>query len=884
MAPRKSAKKKHAEDNGQISPVQNHFKDLMDGCTYEWIDPHDCIPFTMIRPVSDSGVLKLMDLFDGAYHGESINGGGISCGSDTSIVVKLDGTLLVHVCEYFRKKGYSETKVKERLNSRKAWYGIVDGEHSHTAILLLIETRSRWTGYKWFVTVIKSGFNIERYRQLARMQNERHSNRFHIETTFFDMISNMKTEYDKLCKVQSRVEGQDIVNAYCGYTVTSKKNSTLVQTANTVIRLPASVIKVIGEVSNSEHPDLILENNKLNHKGVTSIDEALRQVDCRVYRKFLHVTSLKSAKAFMNAKHSSGEIAQVYTIYRVQDLYRQRCFSKAIQPDELGKQYELSLYSMEEEQKFLKYITPDDWPEEMETVRQNLLKTVQLSDEVLLNHGNKEVLPCLLTSYKRHLPAKYIEKQAQLELANQRTQISSDSTKINSPSSIGDNGCPLPDTECPSPCSGPTAEASSNGDGLSDGVKSKEAPSESNGLTRDTSKKITLSETKKSKLDLLKDKGINCHNMKWEEFLKEVWSVNEKRLDAIITEPPPSPSLSFIQSTNRRKEAPSSPDDELSSTDIVEVVKGGKRLLKSGGYFIVLIDFELFQEWYLAFKNNGFNVMRRPLTFSYKPDSLPRYPSQEGDFPYGLEEHCIVARLPGAHPDGFNPNFSSNFNLIECNWSRRASIVTNVDLPKNKLCFPNSRKPVRVSEKSVNLLAEIIDLFVPPYGTTMDICAGTMTLPIAALKTSRRCIAVEKDKSCFDIAIDRLTQLCNPVFKFVLNPNSSSKVNDFSTITVDGSSLTKINSSNTKSIESGLASMNNNSALNALRTVFEETSKDMDDIILPRNKAMKRSHNETNIIESTISEPVSKCLKKSNDLEAGETLLLLTNTKSSNDK
>ncbi len=396
MPPRKSGKRKRSVDYGDTQRVQNLFKDVMDGSCYEWVDPLCCIPFTMTRPISLSGVLGLMELFDGGFNGDSIAGGGISCGSDTPMVVKLTGTNLTIAYEHFRKKGYSEDKVKEMVEARQTWFGIVDGEHRHSAILRLIETRKHWEGYKWFVTVVKGGYGVERYRQLARIQNERHDDRFFIQYTFFDMISNMKTEYDRLAKVQRRVVGQDVVDVYCGYSVTSKKVSTLIQTANTVIRLPVSVINAIGEVCNAEHPELVLRNRKLNRRNATTVDEAMKLEDCRVYRNLLHITSLKSAKAFMNAKHKDGERAQIYTIYRVQDVYKERCFSKSIQPEEVSRQYELALYSIEEEAKFIKYISPDDWPREMHTIRQNLLSTTQLSDEVESNHGNKEVLPSLL--------------------------------------------------------------------------------------------------------------------------------------------------------------------------------------------------------------------------------------------------------------------------------------------------------------------------------------------------------------------------------------------------------------------------------------------------------------------------------------------------------
>ncbi len=206
-----------------------------------------------------------------------------------------------------------------------------------------------------------------------------------------------------------------------------------------------------------------------------------------------------------------------------------------------------------------------------------------------------------------------------------------------------------------------------------------------------------------------------------------------------------------------------------------EVVKAGKRILKPAGYFILMIEFEMFGDWYKALSSNGFNVKSKPMLFVYDPDIIPTRHSV--DFPSSMEEYCIVSRLPGVHPSGFNPNFGTHFHHIQCNWTRRTSIVTNVKLPKNRLCHTGTRKPVRISEKPIDLLVEIIDLFVPPYGSAIDIYGGTFTLPIAALKPSRKCVAIENDKICYDLAVRRLKILCDPIFKFVINPYGKGKVN-----------------------------------------------------------------------------------------------------------
>ncbi len=856
--------------------VRTHFKDVMDGSKYVWVDPNDCIPFTRTRPISESGVKRLMALFDGSYSGSSISGGGIACGTDTPIIVELCGTLQTYIYDYFRDQGHSESVVKERVASRRVWYGIIDGEHSYLAIKRLIETIPRWSGYTWFVTLVKSGHSIEKYRQLARIQNERHDGRYYIQYTFFDIISNMRSEFERLSQIRRRVTGQDVADAYCGYHVTSKKTSTLVQMANTVMRLPTAVINTIGAISNHEHPDLVLTTASLNKRKATSVSEVMEQEDCRVFRKFLHITSLKSAKNFMNANHKYGELAQIYTIYRVQEIYRDRSFSKAVQPDEVSKQYEHSIYSIEEENKFLRYLHPDSWPVEMTTVRENLLKTTQMGEEVVANHGNKDILPSLKKSYQRHFPAKFIVKE-QLRDPGSQTK--------DKPERISHSGVDLI-----RPVSGSSETLKETGQteaeklrSMQSGEKSEESKSSGDSSQEDVNESSTAedrTDPPPNKLEFLKEKGIQCFNMRWQEFLSEEWKSDNKRVDAIITNPPESPSLSFVQKSCSKRSRRIPEEEELTSADIIEIAKAGKRLLKPTGYFIIMTDFELFSEWYLAFTANGYNVMKRPLTFEYKQEHSSNQRLDSVDFPHlGINEYCVVARLHGVHPDGFNPNFNSSYNLIRCDRFRSSSIVTNVELPKNRLCYPNTRKPLRLSEKPVNLMSEILDLFVPAYGSAVDLFGGTLTLPISALKTSRRCIAVEKDKVCFDTAVDRLHSLCKPVFKFVLNKDSSEEVKTVYGGTIDASSdstrMANDSNSEQKSISTEKLS-SNETAINIPQSFIEETSRDVDDVVGP---AKTLHETQTRSIQTEIGSEQFELASKTQDdkieREAGAALLQL---------
>ena len=158
-------------ESDRCSSVIAQFDDVMCNAVYKKVDLHDCVPFTRVRRKSTSGVSRLMQIFDAQCHKElpdvgtiaADNAGcGISLGSGTPIVVELRGTMLKYVFDYFRSRGFPDPEVKQKVESRNVWYGIVDGEHSHDAIVKLISLFERWKGYKWFVTVVEGGKSFER--------------------------------------------------------------------------------------------------------------------------------------------------------------------------------------------------------------------------------------------------------------------------------------------------------------------------------------------------------------------------------------------------------------------------------------------------------------------------------------------------------------------------------------------------------------------------------------------------------------------------------------------------------------------------------------------------------------------------------------------------
>lgn len=61
----------------------------------------------------------------------------------------------------------------------------------------------------------------------------------------------------------------------------------------------------------------------------------------------------------------------------------------------------------------------------------------------------------------------------------------------------------------------------------------------------------------------------------------------------------------------------------------------------------------------------------------------------------------------------------------------------------------------------MHTLKDCIVLFTPPNGIVLDPLAGTMNTGLASIMAGRKCIMVEKDIDCYNIAFDRLYRFSN---------------------------------------------------------------------------------------------------------------------------
>lgn len=516
-------------------------------------------------------------------------------------------------------------------------------------------------------------------------------------------------------------------------------------------------------------------------------------VDCRVYRKFVSLTCLKSCTAFMQAKGPDGEKAQVHSLHRLKDVVKENHF-KPVSHKVLSDQYQLARDAVSEASKFEAFMDGEVWPTEMRTSRENLLRSTRYDADIIENRGNDtDVLPALLNRYRQLYPAlakmkeaKYIANKVEsLQAVQQTTEATQRKAKddteeaietnITKPVLLEDGGGDTDHTvgeenaQKPSDCQtteptiihggteGETPVSDAVGAQLTASIDEASVPivtgsSSSHGNECNVSERIDNVGTSRQEEGvsdelLLKNLGMETYQMSWQLHAQDVWVDDSARVDAVICDPPyhvPSSSPKTAKGF----------ENEVHEVEMKQLAQYSKLVIKSGGYVFVFTSNQYFEKWVRAFEENKFTVMQYPYTIVKDPNQIQR--RVLNGFPQNIVEFAMVAQAPGPHPDGFRPDFDSPFHLINCDMKRRFSALYNVPVTSCKLTPAKSKSPFRTTEKSIALLTEILDMFVPEGGYVMDPYAGTLATAIACLQSKRKCISIEKDPACFREAYARL--------------------------------------------------------------------------------------------------------------------------------
>ncbi len=737
-----NASERRQEPNETVSDFKPLFQELFDGARYDRINPFSCIRLTKIRPVTSGGVKRLKSLFlEDNTTSDDVCGTGLTFGTNSPIVVELSGAFQQHLVERFKEQQLNEDQILEAINRFDKWYGIIDGAHANEAVKQLSSTSPSWKGFEWFVTVLAGGHPLERYRQLARAQNSRHSLRHYVEFTLYDELYNLRLEYENLLRLQKKPTQIHVARAYFGSNFVS---STRKYMASMALRLSSETITTLGKIMNIEAPNECLRHECFDSNGAKSVEEAISLVDCRIYKKFVCLHSLRMSTMFMTAKTPAEQKAQIYTLYRAKEYCLLNAL-KTVQYTIINQQFKMALLAISEEKKFLKYLGSDEWPVGMETTKDNLLNSTVMDSEVEGNKGNENTILSSLKNALLSINPNLVKRCD--EALKVRTELDrpSDTAPVN------DNGSPN------------TISQNHPSDNLENPVNPvndiPEIPNADNEVME-----------LKNNLESLQTHGIECVNMDWRRFLSSAWSSDRPRADTIVTEPPPISSRSFLgpEVTYGSRNV----EQELSEEEVSSMPVLSKRILKPGGYVVLIMKFEAFGEWFRSFRKAGYTVMPYPYVFGYDPESVQdRNPSF---FPQPGSDYGLLAYYPtnNNNETGFRPDFKSSFCHIWSQKKRHLSIMSDIPAPKSKLCRGNSRSPFLASEKSVKMVMEAIDLFTPIGGLTIDMFGGTMTTPIAALIKRRRCLCIEQELCLFKAAVTRLI-LCLPSTNMINDNNIS---------------------------------------------------------------------------------------------------------------
>ena len=150
----------------------------------------------------------------------------------------------------------------------------------------------------------------------------------------------------------------------------------------------------------------------------------------------------------------------------------------------------------------------------------------------------------------------------------------------------------------------------------------------------------------------------------------------------MITEPPPITSRTYLgllgNHTSRRFE------EEISKEDVLGFPTLLKRILKPGGYVIIILHVEAFGEWFVSFMKAGYIAMDVPYVFGYRSDTIqdrnPTFLPQRG------ADHALIAYLPAKLQ--FCYDFKAMFAELGGQKKRNLAIMSDIPAPRSKLCRP----------------------------------------------------------------------------------------------------------------------------------------------------------------------------------------------------
>lgn len=711
------------------------------------IDPLDTIPLTCIRTVVDSGVAKLEVAFL-----RSLNGPGMSMGFSSAapqpVVVQIPEDRVHLVVDYFISvKGLSAENA-EAISRSKVWFGIVEGAHRRKALINLGEkVPSRFKGYPWVVLCL-DWQPLDILRAFARERNEFQRGEHLVDFTVYDIFKNLKQSADEVGLREGLTEGRTtnrgfvkrVADHYCGGPNTA--NSLTRQLAGIVVALSWPVIEEMGALLNKEYPE------RARLIAQSTGDATFDYIDARVCRNLFTRSTLRGATTF---KSSASEEDQRNTLRRISNLAQDRNY-KPITKNELEAMTKKAMAARREVERMQTKLGSHEWPADMISVRETLLTTTLLDDEVEEHEDNNDLLPTFKKLWESLFPIT-----AELESANRDretdNQASAESSDMNNISVLSD----LTGTENTVACG--DYEMGDREDGIASTeyeILLKDAERhEMDKSTCDMSTNVDGSNEDeaidRSENDLeeetkfcpLKQLSLRAENKGWRDLQRNLHS--EDLFDFIFADP--------VQSLSAQDLKQNMWTEFKDDRNIKGFANFCRVSLRPGCYVFIIVLAEEVATFFSALQGEGMKVMKAP--FFIIQDANTVRTTRLKDMPQDCGELAVVAKAPGTCSN-FSANLNHPYSRLNCTFKRKIGIIDNVPKCQNPLRGAKSRAELRPRERHPDFVAEVIETFCSPTGTVLDVFGGALTTAISCISSRRPCVVLEQDRYCFDLALRRL--------------------------------------------------------------------------------------------------------------------------------
>ena len=628
------------------------FAEVLQGAHVIKVDPSSCIPFISIRKIIQSGVQRLKYSL-AEYDGGNVAKGAIS-GGLLPTVVELTGSFQRYVTDYFlNDQGYSEKDASIEARRKEKWYGVVDGTHRLMALWdLQSRVPEKWGGFQWSVLLLRGVTTIPVLRAFARAQNLRQVDDKLIETTLFDTLHGLQEE---ALQLQSDLGGRDPTAKELAerYSFSKDRTTSSMRTlAALSLRLTEPVVEAIGSIVNFECPSLASVYYAARGRTQYNSHQIQFQADCRIYRHFINMSSLRQANLFLNDKDSSREEIQILALHRAKEC----CKSNGFKPSNhrvLNEQYMKAKAARREADKFESLLGTLKWPKGMEKIKENLLRTTELDAEVEENDGNgARILPVILEQYRRVCPHKAPMMEARY-VATSVVPTGPDQESRSASQDVGEFFYGNQQSQLAVP--------SYSRDGVTETRSAKYMTSKQLEEQEEATHGRRAADADKN-CELMQQLGITCFRMSWQTYNASHHTATDNMFDLIITEPPRGVATT---KPKHRKGV----DETISDTEMRSFAAFARRVVAPGGYVILFTPARYFTEWLKALRWNEFSCMEYPFVIMHDERGLQR--NNRLLFPQNVSDFAVMACRPGQSATGFRPNLTADYILVPCQYKKK---------------------------------------------------------------------------------------------------------------------------------------------------------------------------------------------------------------------